>query len=401
MEKEYTVEKLDHYCRGIIHRDEKIGFIDNALPNEKIQIEITNEKKKYFEGIVKKYNEVSPFRIKPLCPYFFKCGGCSSQHIPFAMENNYKEEKVRELIAKFTDIDLVVIKNIEYGEEFYYRNKIKLHIKNKKIGYYEEESNELLEINKCCLVSFKINSLFEELENVVKNNEIEEIIIRVSNDEKRVMLKLVGNVFNYGSILDKVDVLYINDNCITNKDQILTNIGNKKYYLSIDSFFQVNIKLTEKLYDEVLKIVSKYCPETILDLYCGTGTIGIYVSDYVKKIIGVDYSITNINDAMKNAKLNNLYNIEFICDKVENVIDSFKDIDLVIVDPPRAGLDIKTKENLKRIGSKYIIYVSCDPVTLARDLDYLSANYEVKYIKPFNMFPKTYHVECVCLLIFR
>ena len=140
------------------------------------------------------------------------------------------------------------------------------------------------------------------------------------------------------------------------------------------------------------------CPNSVLDLYCGTGTIGIYISKYCKSIVGVDYNESNIEDANKNKEINNVKNIEFICDKVENRINEFKNIDLVVVDPPRAGLDKKTKENLIRISPKMIAYTSCDPVTLARDIKDLSQNYEVKYIQPFNNFPRTYHVECVSVL---
>ena len=178
----------------------------------------------------------------------------------------------------------------------------------------------------------------------------------------------------------------------------LSYIGDKKYYLSVDSFFQINKSLTKKLYDEVLDVAISLRPNKVLDLYCGTGTIGIYVAEYCKKVISVDYSLSNINDAIDNMKLNNINNIEFINDKVENVIDKFDNIDLVIVDPPRAGLDKKTIDNLIRIGSDTIVYVSCDPATLVRDLDLLSDMYDVMYIKPFNMFPRTYHVEAFSVL---
>ncbi len=139
----------------------------------------------------------------------------------------------------------------------------------------------------------------------------------------------------------------------------------------------------------------------VLDLYCGTGTIGIYVSDNAKKVVGVDCLKSNILDANKNKELNRTSNITFIHDKVENVISSFSGIDLIIVDPPRAGLDNKTKEHLKRILPKTIIYVSCDPSTLARDLYELKEDYEISYVKPFNMFPRTYHVECCSLLCLK
>ena len=184
---------------------------------------------------------------------------------------------------------------------------------------------------------------------------------------------------------------------MTKEEKITTTIGSKKYILSVDSFFQVNKTLTEKLYDKVKEQVEKERPNKLLDLYCGTGSIGIYVSDFTKEIIGVDCSKSNIEDANENKKLNNLKNITFINDKVENIIDTFKDIDMIIVDPPRAGLDQKTIINIERISPKQLIYVSCDPATLARDLNLLT-NYEVEEVTPFNMFPRTYHVECVSVL---
>ena len=172
----------------------------------------------------------------------------------------------------------------------------------------------------------------------------------------------------------------------------------QNYKISINSFFQINKTLTKELYDEVLVNVKNKNYNEVLDLYCGTGTIGLYIADYVNHITGIDYNKSNINDAVYNKELNNIKNIDFICDKVENEIDKFTDIDLIIVDPPRAGLDTKTKDILKKIKPEQIIYVSCDPMTLARDLKELKADFIIKKIIPFNMFPRTYHVENVSVL---
>ena len=224
-----------------------------------------------------------------------------------------------------------------------------------------------------------------------------ELLIRTNNDSSKIMLKITGTIKDIELLQEKVDVLIINDKCLTKENKIITTIGTKKYYLSIDSFFQVNKTFTEKLYDKVKEQVEKVRPNKLLDLYCGTGSIGIYVGEFAKEIIGVDYSNSNIEDANENKKLNNLKNITFINAKVENVIDTFKDIDMIIVDPPRAGLAQKTIDNIERISPKHLIYVSCDPATLARDLNLLT-NYEVEEVTPFNMFPRTYHVEAVCVL---
>ena len=184
---------------------------------------------------------------------------------------------------------------------------------------------------------------------------------------------------------------------INDIDNIITSIGDKKYYLSKNSFFQVNKYLTKELYDLVRKAINKPY-KVCLDLYCGTGSIGIYISDLVDNIIGIDNNKSNIEDAEKNIKLSNITNIKFICDNVENKIDSFKDINLIIVDPPRSGLDNKTRKYLKTINPERIIYVSCDPVTLARDIKDLSDNYNILEITPINLFPRTYHCETIAVL---
>ena len=398
------VLKLDNFGRGITYINDKICFIENALPNEVVEIEIIKETSKYIEGKVLNYIKKSPLRIEEECPYSNICGGCNLNHICFNEENKFKLNKVKSIMKKYAKIDssLVkgkidssLVKGIIYHDRNHYRNKIILHGKDNSLGLYKENTNEIIPISSCLIVNPKINEIIKVLNNTSK--EIEEVIIKTSNDNSKVMVKITGTIEDT-SILEKLcDVLIINNKYISKDKVIETNIGNKKYIEGIDSFFQINNTLTKELYDEVLLNIKDKNYNKCLDLYCGTGTIGIYISDQVKEVIGVDYNKSNINDAEENKKLNNISNISFICDKVENKIDTFNDIDLVIVDPPRAGLDSKTKEYLKQINSKKIIYVSCDPVTLARDIKDLDT-YKVKYIKVFNMFPRTYHCESVCIL---
>ena len=391
------IEKLDHFGRGVAHIDGKVCFVEGALPGEIVEVEIIKENKKYLVARAIDCIQKSLDRVVEKCSYFNRCGGCCFEHYDYEKENIYKEEKVKELVNRFSKIN-TTIKGIEYSSCKNYRNKVVLHSKNGVLGYYEKNSNDLVEIDSCNLLDKRINDLIGNLKELVKNNiGIKEILIRTDNDSTKVMVKITGEVSNV-SFLDDVDVLVINDKVMTNNEKIISYIGDKKYYLSVDSFFQINKSLTKKLYDEVLDVAIGLRPNKVLDLYCGTGTIGIYVAQYCKKVISVDYSLSNINDAIDNMRLNNINNIEFINDKVENVIDKFDNIDLVIVDPPRAGLDKKTIDNLIRIGSDAIVYVSCDPLTLVRDLDLLSDMYDVMYIKPFNMFPRTYHCEAIAVL---
>ena len=389
------IVKLDNFARGITYINNKICFVYNALPKEIVEIEIIKETTKYLEAKVNNYIQKSPFRIEEECPYSNVCGGCSLNHICYNEENKFKFDKVKQLLDKYAAIDSKVVTSISYKERNNYRNKIILHGKDNILGLYKENTNEIIPIQKCLIVNPRINDIIKVLNTI--NNGIEEAIIKTSNDNSKIMISIKGDILDSSILLKLCDVLIVNDKYLTNNKKIETNIGNVKYLEGIDSFFQINNTLTKNLYDEVLLNVKDKNYNKCLDLYCGTGTIGIYISDYVKEVIGVDYNKSNINDAEENKKLNNVNNISFICDKVENKINEFNDIDLVIVDPPRAGLDSKTKEYLKQINSKEIIYVSCDPVTLARDIKDLDT-YKVKYIKVFNMFPRTYHCESVCVL---
>ena len=391
------IEKLDHFGRGIAHLDNKIYFINQALPDEIVDFKIVQNKKSYSIGTVTNYIKTSPYRVKAACPYFNICGGCHLEHLNYEQENEYKSSKVKELLKQIAKIK-VVVDCTEYDEKDHYRNKVTLHSKNHKIGYYKPNTNELAEIESCILLDQKINNLIPALKKIALENDLEEILIRVDNSTEKLMLSLKGKIKNIQSIAG-IDVLIVNGKPVSSESTIISSIGDKKYYLSIDSFFQVNKFLTKKLYDEVKENVKTISNAKVLDLYCGTGTIGIYIASLAKEVIGIDCSKSNITDADKNEVLNSIDNIRFICAKVEDVIDQFKsNIDIIIVDPPRAGLDPKTISNLKRINPKKIVYVSCDPATLARDLKELCSSYEIEYVKPFNMFPRTYHVECVSVL---
>lgn len=391
-----TIDKLDNFGRGICYVNDKICFVENALPGETVKIDIITDNKKYYEAKVIDYLLKSSNRIEEECSYSSICGGCQLNHICYNDENTFKMNKIKEIIHKYALLDTSIIEPIVYNGRDYYRNKIVLHGDGEKLGLFQNETNSIIPIQQCLLVNDKINEIIRFLN--YNNKGIEEAIIKTSNDNSQVMISLKGMIDKIEVLSTMCDVFIMNGSYMTSKDSIITNVGSKKYYEGIRSFFQVNNTLTELLYDEVLNVVKERHYHSVLDLYCGTGSIGIYISDVVDKIIGVDNNESNIMDAKKNKELNGVQNIDFICDKVENCIESFENIDLVIVDPPRAGLDTKTRETLKKIHSKTIVYVSCDIITLARDLKDLKESYNVIKIKPFNMFPRTYHCESITVL---
>lgn len=402
MNQKYIIEKIDHFGRGITKINNKIAFIENALPNELVEIKITKETKKYIEGVTTKVIKESSDRTKSNCPYYHECGGCNIRHLEYMKQLKYKEQKVKEILKKFADIETEKIKNIVSGPKENYRNKITLKVKN-KIGLYKKQTYELINIGNCNLVSENINKIISRLNNIELKN-IDEIIIRNSYEDKAI-LNIKGKNINKAYLKDNLKdyveniVVYDNDSkeIILGEAFIIDKIGTYLFLISDDSFFQVNKYVTTKLYDKVKEYVNE-SGESLLDLYCGTGTIGIYLSEKFKSVTGIEINKNAIANALENKKINNITNINFICDDVGKNKRKFENVDVMIIDPPRNGLTKEALKNVLDINAKKIIYVSCDPVTLARDLKILKEFYEIKEITPFDMFPDTYHVETVCLL---
>ena len=392
---EVKIFDIDNQGRGIGRLNNKIIFIPNTLIDEIVEVEITLEKKDYLEGKVIKYIKKSNIRIDEKCKY--NCGGCNLLHIKYTNQLVLKQKIINDIFNKFIKEDIKINKIIKSDIEEYYRNKITLHVKDNKIGLYEYKTNNLIEIDECLLVDKKINNIIKELKqyNLSNNNTI--IIKSTSNNTMLVIDNKIDNIENIN-----VDTIICKNKVIKGTGYIEESINDYKYLISKESFFQINKKQTEKLYDLVLKYAHLTGKENVLDLYCGTGTIGLYVAKNAKKVIGVELNKEAIEMANKNKELNNIENIEFICDDAKNIIKKLKyNPDLIILDPPRSGLYKGMIEDILKFNSKKIIYVSCNPITLVRDLNQLKEKYNIIEVQPLDMFPNTYHVECVSVLTRR
>ena len=391
------IEKLDNLGRGIAKLNNKIVFIDNALPDELVNIEIVKDKKNYSLAKNNKLLKKSIYRRK-VCPYSEFCGGCDLINLEYNKQLEYKSKKIEELIKRNFNND-IKINSIIYDKDFSYRNKILLHILQDKLGFFEQMSNNIIDIEKCLLVNGKANNLIKSIRKFIKNNKkLKSVVIRISSNGDTMLIfngdSLENKILEYFSM---VDVIVLNNKTI--KGQFIKErLGDKEFLIYPNSFFQVNMFNTLNLYNEVRRMTYNKRYDNILDLYCGTGTIGIFLSDIATSVVGIEIIEDAVIAAKRNADINNIENIKFICGRVEDYIDRFNNIDLIIVDPPRSGLDKKTINNIKRINPKEIIYVSCDPMTLVRDLKELKEDYLIKEITPVDMFPNTHHVECVCLL---
>lgn len=398
MEETFKIEKLDHFGRGITKIDNIPVFVFNAVENDQVKIKIIKEKKNYKEAIITDLVKSSTLRQNNPCPYH-NCGGCSLLNMNNQGMIEYKKNRIKEIITKFSGLD-IQINDLKYKKRYNYRNKITLHIKDDKIGLYEIKSNNIVDITSCLLVNESINEIIKRISLFIKNNphNLKEVMIRNYKDQTLVSFK--GKV-DKNLLINKfkdITSLWLNNELLLGKEQIELKLLEYKFLVSKESFFQVNIEVAEEMFSYIRKYLKDKNYKKALDLYCGTGVIGIIISKYIDHITGIEIVGKSIENANINKKINNIDNIDFICGKTEENIQKFEDIDLIIVDPPRSGLDKKTIDTIKKINSKTIIYVSCDAITLSRDLKLLNENYEIKELTPFDMFPNTYHCESVCIL---
>lgn len=389
------INSFDHEGRGIGKYNNKVVFVPNAIPGEIVEIEIIKDKKTFSEGKIISYIKKSPKRIEASCPFYNKCGGCSFEHISIDDEKKVKTNNVINIIKKYANLDVLPI-FIDSDKEYNYRNKIELKIENGNWGYYNSLSHNFVRINKCLIAKDSINRIIEnknyfDIKNgsiIIRCNYIDEIIIKIDTSDKYNID--IDNLIKNNKIVG----IIVNNKLIYGEDYYIEKVGKYLFKVNINSFFQINLNILSKVFD----LISKDKYKTVVDLYCGVGTLGIPINK--DKLYGIEIVPEAITDAIKNSEINKQNNLYILGDssKISKIEDK---IDCIIVDPPRSGLNNKTINNILKFNSKSIIYMSCNPMTLARDLNILKEKYLVKKIYILNMFPKTKHVECVCFLEFN
>ena len=398
---EVVIEKMNHQAMGIAKINGKVVFIPKVIVGDIVDIDIVKEYKNYNIGRVNKIIKKGFKRVDVLCPYYDICGGCSISAYTYEDELEYKVNNVID-IFKRNEIDIkpnIIKSDNRYG----YRNKITLQVSNGIIGLYEEDSNKIVDGDKCLLVSDKLNEIIDIIKKNINVNKCNKIVIR--DTYYGIMIIFYGSVNNEEVIKylgKKVVSIYTYNNkykCIYGEKYLYEMIGEYKYRISPDSFFQINSRTVNKLYNKVVEYAIKNeKKDNLVDLYCGTGTIGIYLSKYFNNIIGIELNKQAVGDAKENAKINSVNNIEFYAGDVGKIINDQIKADVIVVDPPRSGLDKRTKDILLKIKANKIVYVSCNPLTLARDIKELDTGYMLEDITLVDMFPNTHHVECVSVL---
>lgn len=428
---------------GIGKFDNFTFFIENALPNEIIKAKILKLKKNYGYAKILEIVKPSEKRINPNCQYFFKCGGCSLQHLEYNEQLKIKTLKVKNNIKRIGQIDnFNLLETIGMENPFNYRNKASFptnYTNILNIGFYSKRSHNIINIDKC-IINFDLTekilqnfrnliekykiSVYNENDNtgifkhlitrssknkqeiiiciVLNSNNIENSLKQKIVDEFKNISAIVGIVLNYNPKNTNV-ILSHNCETIYGKDYIIDYINDLKFKISILSFYQVNPIQTNILYETALKFANLTGNEIVFDAYCGIGTISLFLAKNSKKVYGIEIVEEAIKDAKQNALQNNIFNTEFFVGKSEEVIPKLVDKkivpDVVVVDPPRKGCDKALLECLVKTKIKKIVYISCDSATFARDLNYLYKNgYKLDIVQPVDMFCMTNHIELVALI---
>lgn len=409
-------------------------FVKELLQGEEADVLIIHMKKTYGFGKIQKLHKNSANRQEQPCIYAKSCGGCQLQHMVYDEQCNFKQKKIKEALMRIGNIHVEMNSMIQAEQIWNYRNKTQIPIGMKHdqviTGFYRIHSNDIIDMNACMIQSEIMNSILQTMKALFKKYEIahffkhllmkhavatDEVMVVFIVKDKNIMnladvvLELTDQIPNIKSIM--LNINKRNDNVILGKEEIVIygnayitdRLLNMNFQISMKSFYQVNPKQTEKLYQKVLEFAKLTNEETVLDLYCGVGTISLLLAKYAKQVIGVEIVEEAIQSAKQNAELNKIRNIEFVCKDAKEFttlcLETEKEIDVIVVDPPRKGCDEETISSMIALHPNKIVYVSCDPATLARDLNKLvQANYDVVKVQPVDLFPNTIHVECVVLM---
>ena len=442
-----TIKRLGINGEGVGYFKKQVVFVQGALPGEEVVVEATKINPKFAEAKIKKIRIKSPHRIKPLCPVYDQCGGCQLQHLKYDQQLKEKRDIVIQSLERHTKLaldKLDIRETIGMENPWSYRNKSSFQVgqKDGKVlaGLYGLNSHQLINIDQCAVqhsqtneATAKVKRIIEDLHIPIYNEKTRKGIVRtivtrvgVQTGELQVVLittqkelpkieliieEIQKRLPNVKSVVqningEKTSLIFGEETVkLAGEDFIQETLGDLQFELSARTFFQLNPSQTIKLYNEVKEAAALTGKEKVVDAYCGVGTIGLWLANQAAEIRGMDVVPESIEDAKKNAKRHGFTNTKYVPGKAEEVLPKWVKKgwkpDVIVVDPPRAGLDNQLIQTILQVKPEKLIYVSCNPSTLAKDIQTLSSKYDVKYIQPVDMFPQTAHVECISQLILK
>lgn len=438
-----TIKRLGINGEGVGFYKKKIIFIPGALPNEEVFVRITKEHPKFLEGELVRVKTKSNERIKPACTIYEKCGGCQLQHMTYAAQLKAKKDIVKQAFERYTSIkNLPIHDTIGMDEPWNYRNKSQLQIGEKKgnymAGLYAAKSHQLIELTNCPVQHPDTNKVTEKVKRILQQlripvykerthsgivrtvvvrtsfytKEVQVVIVtatKILPKKEKIITEITQQLPNVTSIVqnintEKTSVIFGNETIVLAGNETITEkLGSFSFDLSARAFFQLNPVQTVTLYNEAKKVAQLTGNEKVVDAYCGVGTIGLWLADGAKEVRGMDVIKESVMDAQENMKKHGVEHATYVVGKAETWLPKWKkegfDPDVIVVDPPRTGCDKTFLQTVIDMNPKRFVYVSCNPSTLAKDVDYLmKRGFELKSVQPVDMFPQTAHVECVSLL---
>jgi len=462
--EDVLIENYAAEGKSLARLDGKVVFVENVVPGDVVDVQLYKSKKDWAEGFPLHIKKLSEDRVDPFCKHFGVCGGCQWQMLPYNKQMGYKQQQVYDVLKRIGKVHLPgLLPIIGATETQFYRNKMEYSFSAKKFiaeedfremirngedvksnaqqnvaGFYAKGVfDKVVDIEQCWLQAAPTNAIRNEIAGFARMHHfpfydfkehtgwLRNMMVRIATTGE-IMLNIVlayKNEKNMQLLFDFIlkrfpeittllytingkrnDSIYdLTPQVVHGKGYIIEKLENYQYKISPKSFFQTNTRQAEKLYSITRDFAELTGKEIVYDLYCGTGSIGIFVSSLAKRIIGVEVIDEAIADAKENAALNNITNTLFYTGDVIKVCDDafFEKEgipDAIIVDPPRAGLHSSLTEKLLQVEAPLIVYVSCNPATQARDIQILDEKYTVEKIQPVDMFPHTHHIENVIQL---
>lgn len=441
-----TIKRLGINGEGVGFYKKKIIFIPGALPNEEVFVRITKEHPKFLEGELVRVKTKSNERIKPACTIYEKCGGCQLQHMTYAAQLKAKKDIVKQAFERYTSIkNLPIHDTIGMDEPWNYRNKSQLQIGEKKgnymAGLYAAKSHQLIELTNCPVQHPDTNKVTEKVKRILQQlripvykegthsgivrtvvvrtsfytKEVQVVIVtatKILPKKEKIITEITQQLPNVTSIVqnintEKTSVIFGNETIVLAGNETITEkLGSFSFDLSARAFFQLNPVQTVTLYNEAKKVAQLTGNEKVVDAYCGVGTIGLWLADGAKEVRGMDVIKESVMDAQENMKKHGVEHATYVVGKAETWLPKWKkegfDPDVIVVDPPRTGCDKTFLQTVIDMNPKRFVYVSCNPSTLAKDVDYLmKRGFELKSVQPVDMFPQTAHVECVSQIVLK
>ncbi len=435
-------QALDLYIERLGINGEGVGylhgytlFVEGALPGETVRATLFEQRKNFGRAKLIERLTTSPHRVDPPCPLFHRCGGCQLMHLDYDQQLETKRQRVKDALQRIGKLEVVVAPCEPSPSSLSYRNKIQLPCAAQQpsiqLGLYAANSHDLVPIENCLIHCELGERALQHIQHILKasslapydprtgKGELRHVLIKTAIHTSQVLVILVtkseeppflisvaqkiletmpeiqGVVQNIN--LSQGNAILSDDyRTLAGKGAIEEELLGLVFNVSPASFFQVNPRQAEKLYQRALELSSIQGTETVLDAYCGVGTLSLIFAKRAKQVIGVECVAQAIADAKQNALRNNIGNVDFHCAQAEQFISSIEGIDIALLNPPRKGCDSTLLERLSILRPKQIIYISCDPATLARDLAILHGyGYHIETVQPFDMFPQTAHVECL------